>query len=164
MNNVYFACITCKAYVDAGYRHAYWTLEEPGVVRHGEPVNVKLVRGIEGYWAGARDAQWLADLLPSVREFLRVHAGHDVRYGDEEHIGIPTFEWQGEYPLFEWVNEAGFVLEELPRYWVERLGFRTWPEVTRRIEALAHPPLWWQSEADREAARREFTRLVSLRS
>jgi hypothetical protein len=45
--------------------------------------------------------------------------------------------------------EAGFVLEELPRYYVERLGFRTWDEVAQHIRSSKRRPGWWDDEQER---------------
>ena len=43
MNNLYFACCDCKIYIDAGYRWAYWELEEARIVARRKPVDVESV-------------------------------------------------------------------------------------------------------------------------
>src|SRR5688572_19224774 len=116
MNTLYFACPSCRIYIDAGYRHAYWELEDTGIVDRSSAVDVSSVLAADDYWNV--DADWLAELLPAVRLFLEQHAGHRVRFGDIEDIPIPSV----DDGLFDWLMEAGFVLEKLPRYYVERLG------------------------------------------
>jgi hypothetical protein len=157
VNDVYFACRSCRAYVDAGYRHAYWALEESGVVRRVEPVRVDAVLGASEYW-DAEGASWLAELLPAVRRFFETHANHEIRFGDAEELDIPCSD---DPALLEWVMEAGFVLNELPRYYAERLGVRTWDEVVARVEAAKHPPRWWADEELRRAARITFEKLIA---
>ena len=157
MNDVYFACRSCRAYVDAGYRHAYWTLEESGVVNRVEPVRVGEVLGASEYWH-AEAASWLAELLPAVRRFLETHAGHDIRFGDADELDIPCSD---DPALLEWVMEAGFVLKELPRYYAERLGARSWDEVVALVEAANHPPRWWEDEGLRRAARIAFEKSIA---
>ena len=157
VNDVYFACRSCRAYVDAGYRHAYWTLEDGGVVRRVEPVSVDAVLGTSEYW-DAGDASWLAELLPAVRRFLETHANHEIRFGDAEEIDIPSSD---DPASLEWVMEAGFVLNELPRYFAEHLGFRTWDEVVARLEDVQRPPCWWADEELRRAARVIFEKVLS---
>jgi hypothetical protein len=156
MNDVYFACPSCRAYVEAGYRHAYVCLEEPGIVTRTDAVDVSAVLGASEYWDV--DAEWLVALLPAVRRFLEQHAAHHVRFGDFEEIPLP---WYAD-GLFEWIMEAGFVLEELPRYYVERLGFHAWDEVVAHVSSGKAPP-WWRSEGEREAGRLAFERLVAAR-
>jgi hypothetical protein len=155
MNTVYFGCAACRAYIDAGYRHAYWELEEAGIVKRSIPVDTSAVLGARGYWNV--DADWLIQLLPAVRRFLEQHAEHEVRFGDIDDIPVPSV----ANGLFDWVMEAGFALEELPRYYVERLGFRTWDEVTEHIRNSKHQPGWWRLDDERMTAQRKFLSLVS---
>lgn len=154
MNTLYFACAACRAYVDAGCRHAYWELEDAGIVNRSSAVDTLAVLRTKDYWKV--DAEWLVQLLPAVRHFLEQHAEHDVRFGDSEDIPIPSV----ADGLLDWVMEAGFVLEELPRYYVERLGFRTWDAVTEHIQSKKMPPGWWEVEEERTAAYRKFMDLV----
>ncbi|WP_442483562.1 hypothetical protein [Aeoliella sp. SH292] len=89
MNCVYFACPQCHRYLDAGYRWAYWELEKPGVVLQGEPVNIDRVLATPGYWNvdDSLKSAWLREcVLPKVRNFLREHRDHSIRYVDEEWI------------------------------------------------------------------------------
>ena len=71
---------------------------------------------------------------------------------------MPTEPVEG---MFEWLMEAGFVLKELPRYYTERLGFRTWDEVTAHVQASELRPRWWDDEERREQAQRIFARLIA---
>lgn len=101
MNCVYFACSRCRSYIDAGYRWAYWTLEEPGVVKQPEIVHVDRVFSTAGYWDvdESSDSARLRDgVLPKVRTFLHEHREHSVRYVDE--MWIYDREEKGE----EWVE------------------------------------------------------------
>ena len=88
MNGRYFACRACGLCIDAGYRWAWSELEEPGIVRRREPVDVAAVERADAYWRGAERNAWLAGLLPAVRAFLREHARHDPVYGDDEEVGM----------------------------------------------------------------------------
>ena len=155
MNTLYFACRSCRVYIDAGYRHAYWELQDTGIVGRSSDVNVSSVLDAHDYWNV--DADWLRELLPAVRRFLEQHADHRVRFGDIEDIPIPSIE-DGQ---FEWLMEAGFVLEELPRYYVERLEFRTWDQVAEHVERSKRGPSWWNDEDERMEAQRLFTSLVA---
>ena len=158
MNNLYFGCTSCRVFVDAGYRHAYAALEQPGIVNPTAPVDIGAVLAAREYWEV--DAEWLGQLLPAVRQFLHVHRNHDVRFGDAQLLGITPM-YDGDYRLFEWLMEAGYVYEELPRYYVERLGFRQWSQVVEHIEGSQSCPWWWGDEEYTNAARQKFLTLVS---
>jgi hypothetical protein len=87
VNCVYFACVDDHQYVDAGYRWAYWTLEEAGVVQRNHDVDIERLLAANEYWNPPVEAQsaWLCgSVLPAVRSFLRRHAGHRVVYVDED--------------------------------------------------------------------------------
>jgi len=160
VNNLYFACTACHVFIDAGYRHAYWTLEHAGVVSTNAPVDIREVLDAEEYWA-VDDVEWLIKLLPAVRGFLEAHRTHDVRFGDGENLG-PTPMFDGDYRLFDWLMDAGYVYKELPRYYVERLGFRRWAQVVEHVETTRDgPPWWWLDEEYREQARKKFLALVA---
>jgi hypothetical protein len=159
VNNIYFACRNCRVFVDAGYRHAYWTLEEPGIVARTTGVDVETVIATEPYWQ-ADGAEWLIKLLPAVRQFVEAHREHEVWFGDAQEFGItPMF--KGDYRLFEWLMDAGFVYEELPRYYVERLGLRRWDQVVEHISTSENRPWWWLDEEYTDAAREKFVALVT---
>lgn len=158
MNIIYFACSACRVYVDAGYRHAYVALEEPGIVNREDRVDPKAVLEADEYWDA--DAEWLMQLLPAVRRFLREHGEHGVRFGDSEEVALPS----RDADALDWLMEAGFVLEESPRYWVERLGLSTWEEVVAHVDRSRFKPDWWADDAVRQAGRRKFTDLVAQRT
>lgn len=86
MNCVYFACPRCRSYIDAGYRWAYWALEEPGVVKETENVQVDRVFAASDYWNidDSSQSAWLRDgVLPKVRKFLLEHHAHTILYVNE---------------------------------------------------------------------------------
>jgi hypothetical protein len=60
---------------------------------------------------------------------------------------------------FERGEEFGNLLN--PRYYAERLAFRTWEEVSRHIQSSKWPPRWWADEDQRRAAQRKFLSLVA---
>jgi hypothetical protein len=154
VNEVYFACTACRIYIDAGYRHAYWELEDTGIVDRSAAVDSAAVLSAPTYWDVEED--WLVELLPNVRRFLETHRDHLLRYGDADELKIPFNSSEG---LFEWLIEGGF--QELPRYYSERLGYRTWEEVVAHVSASTFPPSWWEDENEREAAKRKFMTIVA---
>ena len=89
MNGVYFVCRKPREYTDAGYRWAYWTLEDKGVVTPGAPVGVAAVFDQEEYWnpAEAERNAWLCqDILPTVRRFFIEHQSDGIEYVDDEFL------------------------------------------------------------------------------
>lgn len=160
LNNVYFACRTCKTYQDAGYRWCYWTLEHPGIVERGKSFVVSAVLSAPEYWQGGQDASWLQQLLPKVRAFLERHRTHELVYGDDEDIGLlPTSE--DDYRFLDWLNEDDDDAEDLlPRYFIERLGYNDWQQVTEHIAQLEHKPVWWYVSELRDKAKEKFISLL----
>jgi hypothetical protein len=161
MSNLYFACTDCKTYVDAGYRWASWWLEEPGIVKRGKPVPVDLVLSAREYWTPTRtdSADWLySEVLPSVRRFLEEHKCHRLVFGNT--ADFLSSDGDG---LLDWM-QVGFLPLLLPRYFVERLGFQTWDQVSNFIARQDSTPWWWMLEWDdlHDKARRKFQELVEL--
>lgn len=159
MVNLYFACTECKVYVDAGYRWAVWRLEEPGVVARGKPVSIDAVISAREYWTPfeTESAGWLyTEVLPSVRRFLDEHKCHRVVYGNTS-----DFLTSGSDGLLDWM-QVGFLPLLLPRYFVERLGFKTWDEVSTYIGRQDTTPWWWMLEWDdlHAKARKKFQQLI----
>jgi len=159
MTNLYFACTDCKVYVDAGYRWAGWWLEEPGVVKRGKRVAVDSVLSAREYWTpGKTDgAQWLyTEVLPSVRRFLDAHRFHRIVFGN-----TGDFLSLDDNGLLDWM-QVGFLPLLLPRYFVERLGFKTWDEVASFVARQDRAPWWWMLEWDglHEKARKKFQQLI----
>jgi len=159
MSNVYFACTDCKVYVDAGYRWAVWHLEEPGIVKRGRPVAVDSVLSASAYWNPARTygADWLyVEVLPSARRFLKEHEGHQIVFGNTADFLSP-----GGDDLLDWM-QVGYSPLLLPRYFVERLGFKTWDQVASFIARQDSPPWWWMLEWDdlHAKAKKKFCELV----
>ncbi len=98
MNCRHFGCKHCRKYVDAGYRWAYWTLEEPGIVALNTAVDVAAVVAREEYWSPPLEelSAWLySEVLPTVRYFLADHAEHGVLYLDSDFIFDPEREGWG---------------------------------------------------------------------
>ena len=159
MNNLYFACTDCKVYLDAGYRWAYWLLEEPGVVSRGQPVSVDAVLSAKGYWTPSRteSADWLYEkVLPSVRHFLERHKNHPIIYGN-----LADFLSVDGEDFLDWL-QLGFMPQLLPRYFVEYLGLKTWDEVRIFIAGQESAPWWWMLEWDglHDKARKKFQELI----
>jgi hypothetical protein len=159
MTSLYFACTDCKVYIDAGYRWAAWWLEEPGVVRRGKQVAVDLVLSAREYWSPERTegAQWLyGEVLPSVRRFLEEHRCHRIVFGT-----TGDFLSLDDNSLLDWM-QVGFLPLLLPRYFIERLGFKTWDEVANFVARQDNTPWWWMLEWDglHEKARNKFQQLV----
>jgi len=163
MVNVYFACTECKVYVDAGYRWAAWRLEEPGIVARGKPVSIDAVISAREYWTPfeTEGASWLyTEVLPSVRRFLEEHKCHGVVYGNTS-----DFLTSASDGFLDWM-QVGFLPLLLPRYFVERLGFKTWDEVSTFISRQDTAPWWWMLDWDdlHSKAREKFLELVASRT
>jgi hypothetical protein len=159
MNNSYFACTDCKVYVDAGYKWSVWWLEERGVVGRGKSVSADSVLAAKDYWTPfeAESANWLrSEVLPSVRRFLDEHKTHRIVYGNTS-----DFLGSGSDGLLDWM-QVGFLPLLLPRYFVERLGFKTWDEVASFIARQDNVPWWWMLDWDdlHAKARKKFCELV----
>lgn len=165
MNNLYFACHDCKIYVNAGYRWAYWELEDIGVVTREEVIDVNAVLAAKGYWhpPEGEESRWLReDIFPYVMEFLSGHRNHKMTFGSDEDFA-PDFD---KYYL-EWM-EIGHRPRPNPRYLVEKLGLRTWDEVCDFMEKQSIPPGWWDDTwssdpSPREKGRLKFEELVESR-
>ena len=133
MNTLYFACPACRIYVDAGYRHAYAALEETGIVDRSRAVDVSAVLGARDYWN--IEADWLKELLQ---------------------------QWAGFSSCTRNIaSHSAIRRRELPRYYVERLGFRAWNEVAGHVRGSNQRPRWWDDERERMAAQQRFTSLVA---
>jgi hypothetical protein len=144
MNNLYFVCLDCKIYIDAGYRWAYWELEEAGVVARGKPISLEAVFGAESYWNPPKDGQsgWLYDqVFPPLREFLHDHSSHEIVFGEEDDFA-PLDDDDFGFG-FDWM-QVGYCLLPTPRYLVEVLGLKSWDEVRAYMDELKPPPWWWE--------------------
>lgn len=101
MNGRHFGCPECRTYVDAGYRWAYWMLEDPGVVAIGRRVDVARLLASREYWNPPPDEQspGLADgVLPRARRYLELHRDHGVLYLEDDMIFNP------DGPCHDWVE------------------------------------------------------------
>ena len=162
MNNLFFACKDCRTYVDAGYRWALWSLEEPGLVTRDRPVSVESVLSAREYWTppGTAGADWLrTEVLPSVRRFLEEHRCHHIVFGNTSDFLSPDGDG-----FLDWM-QVGFLPLLLPRYFVERLGFKTWDQVSNFISRQDSTPWWWLLEWDdlHAKARKKFQEVVESR-
>jgi hypothetical protein len=160
MNNVYFACHNCKIYVDAGYRWAYWRLEEPGIVIRGRKVDAPAVLAAAAYWNPPQDesSSWLYErVLPFVRKFLEDHQSHKLVFGEEtDFVRGDEFDWM----------QVGYLAMPTPRYLVEVLGFKAWDQVRSYMEQQKPPPPWWEvtwgsDPSPHERGKRKFRDLVA---
>lgn len=162
MNDRYFVCLDCKIYIDAGYRWAYSTLEEPGIIERGKSVKVADVQAAQAYWNPPQEEsnRWLYDeVFPSTRRFLEAHRDHHLIYGEREDF-IPN----DEAGFLDWM-QIGFSPVELPRYFMVYHGFTSWKQVESYIEKMeeADRPWWWKLEWQdtHNRARQKFEALVS---
>jgi hypothetical protein len=92
MNSRYFGCKDCETYTDAGYRWAFWLLEEPGIVQLGQSVTAEAILSVAKYWdPPAEDrSEWLCRrILPRVRRFLTAHQNHRLTYIEADSIFDP---------------------------------------------------------------------------
>jgi hypothetical protein len=124
MNNVYFACTECRTFVDAGYRWAYWQLEEPRTVFQGGTVDVDRLLSVQSYWNPEPNehSTWLTSVLLRAKKFIHSHEAHRIVYGDMENvIGADADEYDG----FDWMNECPDETDLQPRNFVEQLGMTT---------------------------------------
>ncbi len=102
MNDRYFGCRRLKKYVDAGYRWAYWRLENPGIVSLGQPVSLPSVLNAIDYWNPLLDdrSKWLVDeILPRVKLFIEQHSDHELLYIEQDMVFDP------EGPCADWIEE-----------------------------------------------------------
>jgi hypothetical protein len=105
MNNRYFICKKRRKYTDAGYRWAFWQLEEKQVVALGRPVDVGAVLRAQEYWNPSESERndWLcAQILPTVKEFLETHNEEGIEYADEEFLAEQWelgYEWREMHPI-----------------------------------------------------------------
>ena len=89
MNSRYFGCPIHKHCVEAGYRWAYWTLEDKGIVSLGEVVDVMAVLSAKKYWNppdNGINPQLITEVLPKVKRFLVGHESDGIMYFDEEFL------------------------------------------------------------------------------
>jgi hypothetical protein len=165
MNNLYFACGDCKIYIDAGYRWAYWQLEEAGVVSRNDNVNVDAVLATASYWNPPRDddSRWLYEkiFLP-LQQFLDAHRSHRIVFGTSEDFAPDMDDYD-----FAWM-QTGYLATPTVRYLVEVLSLKSWQEVAEYMEAMEIQPAWWQdtwsgNPSPREKGREKFEELVSAR-
>jgi hypothetical protein len=155
MNDVYFGCMDCKIYVDAGYRWAYWNLENAGAVTRGALVSAERVLSAAKYWAPPDEStsDWLLrDVFPHVRDFFANHATHSVYYGDED------FLMPGDDDYLDWL-EVGNAPARLPRYFAEVLRLRSWGEVERVLADPSKTP-WLFDHEELAKTRERFLDLV----
>jgi hypothetical protein len=161
MNDLFFACLDCKTFVDAGYRWAYNELEHPGIVERNNLIDVEAVRAATRYWNPPRDdlSRWLYDeVFPPLRLFFDEHEAHRITFGQEESFAS----FDGDY--FDWI-QVGYLLVPMPRYLVEVLQFTTCEQVCGYMDALEIPPAWWDVTWDPEPSlhvqgMRKFEELV----
>jgi hypothetical protein len=142
----YFACLECVEHINAGFRWGYWTLEQPGIVRCGQAVDIDAVMSAQDFWQS--DAAPLQDLLPAVRRFLLFHQDHDLVFGEVENF----MDWddrQSPRYFIQWLDVLNTKPEGYtPRDFVHRLGFRNWSQVLDYVKTPENTPYWWDSWPD----------------
>lgn len=92
MNARLFGCAKCRTYVDAGYRWAYWLLEDPGVVMIGKPVDAERLLALDEYWnppPGERNPRLADEILRRARRYLDAHREHGVVYLQDDMVLDP---------------------------------------------------------------------------
>src|SRR5688572_5423323 len=159
MDDVYFACLTCKSYIDAGYRWCLSTLERPGHVQPGQTVSIATVLEANEYWLGVKATKPLQDLLPEIHKFLVGHQSHEVIYGQRSDFLTRA----GDGDFLDWVDEGGNDTQLVPRYFVERLGLWTWDQVAAHVSKLKLYPWWWGVHDFQTKARARFQKLIAER-
>ena len=153
MNDPYFFCLDCKAFVPAGYRWAYAHLEASAGIARDAPVCATRILAIEPYWS-AEEPRLVAELRDA-RAFLVKHESHRMRYGEFEFL----FRNQGE-DWADWLSESSTDDELLPRYFIERECCRSWSELAARNEAMPEAPWWWTEPNSQAHVRRRFDELL----
>src|SRR5205809_887058 len=124
MNNLYFACRSCKYFVDAVHHWAYWNLERVGIVQRGQHIKSDALFSATEYWNSAELVASLDRVLTHARTFIRDHQAHDLLFGeDEDFITVDTLEF------LDWIEDAEHPAVWTPRHFTERLHFTHWPEV-----------------------------------
>ena len=162
MQFLYFACTDCKIYTDAGYRWAYWTLEDKGIVQRGKPVSIPAILSTAEYWNPPVEetSNWLYnDLLPGVRIFLQDHKSHQVLFGDQDDFLFRG----GDDTYFEWL-QVGYLAAISPRTLVEQLGFTRWEEADAYLSKQGIPPWWWgHTDELRDQGKAGFEELIRVK-
>jgi hypothetical protein len=162
MTNLYFACLDCKSYIDAGYRWCYWTLEKPGIVSRKIPLSVDSVLKAEEYWNASKGEgdpkhqELLAKTLAKARDFLNRHKTHHLTYGEDE-----DFFSFNDYTFLDWSEENSGDVFLVPRDFVERFGLKTWKQVENYVNKNNIRPLWWHDGKTIEEAKKRFLKIVS---
>ncbi len=143
MNDLCFACLDCKAYIDSGYRWCYWILEDLGIVKQGQSISIPAVLAATVYWRGGEDAEWLAVLLPKVKVFLEHHQDHALLYG--ETLTFPVMlEDDADTRWMEWLDEEGTSITT-PREFRVFLGCTNWDQIMAQVlnRQQKDRPWWW---------------------
>lgn len=158
----YFACKTCKIYINAGDRWAYWTLEDAGVAGKGAPISTRAILSAPEYWNPdeGEASNWLIrEVFPSVRTFLSEHEAHQVVFGDQDDFLYGDAEdYYKDY--FNWM-QLGYAASPSIRLLVELLHLKTWDEVCNYVRD--RPPSWMCHDMI-DAAKRKFEELVHSRT
>ena len=159
MNNLYLFCEDCKIYIDVGYRWAYWTLEDKGIVTRKAKVDPQRILQTQEYWSPeGKNSEWLLqEVLPSINKFLKEHENHSILYGEFDDI-INSY----DETIFEW-KSIGYCCDELPRLWVEDLDLKNWNEVIKRFPEPVDEPWFWDYNDLRKKAKIYFYNLLKTK-
>lgn len=161
MNCVYFACLTCKNYIDAGGKWCSHHLEHPGIIIRTELISVDSVLQADDYWNGVtledENLKWIRRELPQIQSFLEAHRAHKIIYAEAS-----GFLWNNEES--DWMDEEveSEYVDKSPRYYVERLGLTEWCEVEAEVgrNGEASAPFWWHQQPKHQQAKQKFESLV----
>ncbi|WP_457337986.1 hypothetical protein [Rhizobacter sp. P5_C2] len=167
MNDVFFACRTCKDYIDAGYRWPVTTLFPDQRDQFPLKVNVQAVLSNAEYWGGETAHPYLAKVLPAARRFLHSHEAHDLVFGDFD--AFMKFD-DSKHAYLEWLEVTTIDDPELqtlclePRYFAEHpaINYRSWDQVEAYCRQNACG--WNGDAATTSAAREVFLRAVRART
>ena len=167
MNHIYFACCSCRVYIDAGYR---WAAHLPASVYDDAPLNVEAVMRAENYWRGVEEADWLRELLPKIRQFLEAHRQHDLVFGQEEKFlsrdEPSSLFWTEIEDIDPTDDEANAQISFFwsPVVFVEVFNYRTWEEVGSYLTKTPYETWWFCDSQLRYEARRVFEYLVQRKA
>ncbi len=156
MNDIYFGCKKCKIFINAAHRWAVSTIENNGIVRREDIVDIEKILSFKEYWQ-CDDLNINSD-LKKINEFLNIHKTHPVIYSE---LSFLYSDRNKEY--LNWMCDVGDESELLPRYFVERMGLQSWDEVQDYLNELKIMP-WWLDNYDEslDSVKVKFRELVHL--
>ena len=147
MNDVYFRCMQCHEYLDAGGRLAIVKLVNTNIISNeGEnaPINVQKVLSCTEYIGNSKITQ----------DFLSRHISHNVIFTALDDM-FDSDDWLDLLPIG---NVLDYDLK--PRSFVEKLGMKSWTDVETFMKSSDNPPLWTENLIMMEKAKNKFNQLL----